>query len=255
MTRDSNEFEINGVTFNLQKAGTAKVSVEKDTDAVYNSIKEFVDQYNSTMRLLNTRLSEEKVENASSNAMKSRGLLRGDSTVSSIRSDLRQTVTDSVSGLVNIFDSLMEVGISTSGDDFGKSGLLEIDEDKLKDSLENNMDAVRKLFFDDSDADDKVDDGEKGVAAKLYNKLQSYVSSSTTSINGRSFKVGIIPMRLDSMDKQIDNYDDQIDDFEDKLELVETRLWREFTALETALSKLNSQGSWLSGQLASLPTS
>ena len=31
-------------------------------------------------------------------------------------------------------------------------------------------------------------------------------------------------------------------------------LTRQFTALETALSQMNSQSSWLAGQISSLPT-
>jgi flagellar hook-associated protein 2 len=40
-----------------------------------------------------------------------------------------------------------------------------------------------------------------------------------------------------------------------RLELRRTTLTRQFTALETALSRMNSQSSWLAGQISSLPTS
>ncbi|AZR73895.1 hypothetical protein BBF96_11145 [Anoxybacter fermentans] len=254
MTRDSNEFEINGVTFKLQGTGSATVVVEKDIDAIYNSIKEFVDQYNSTIELLNTRLSEEKVEDATTDTGLSKGLLRGDSTLIGLRSALRQIVTENVSGLTNTYDSLMDIGITTTSDDFGKSGLLEIDETKLRDALEKNPDAVQKLFFEDKDGDETVDNGETGVAAKLYNEIQQYISTSTTTYNGRSYKVGIIPMRIDSLAQEIDRYDDQIETFEERLELVEARYWRQFTALEQALSQLYNQGNWLSSQLSTLPS-
>ena len=45
-----------------------------------------------------------------------------------------------------------------------------------------------------------------------------------------------------------------IEDWDVRLELRRTSLERQYTALETALSNLQSQGSWLSGQISSLPT-
>lgn len=256
MTRSSNQFEINGITFNLEAASVAgaTVTVEKDTEGLATLIQEFVTQYNATVSYLNTRLSEEKITGATTESQLRKGLLRGDSTVVGIRSALREIATSNVSGLSNIYDSLSDIGITTTSDDFGKSGLLEIDTETLEDALENNLDAVRKLFLDDTDADEKLDDGEIGVFASLYNKIESYVSTSTTSINGNSYKTGVIAMRIDSMDDQIDYYDDQIADYEDRLEMIETRYWRQFTALEEALSSLQNQSSWLSGQLSSLPS-
>lgn len=256
MVRDSNSFEINGVTFNLLKAdgATATVTVEKDEDTIYESIKGFVDQYNATIKLLNTRLSEEAVEGATSDVLLSKGLLRGDSTLVSVRSQLREIVTGTISGLSNIYTSLAEIGIMTSAADFGKSGLLEIDEEKLRAALENNSEAVEKLFFDDLDDDEKVDDGEKGIAAGLYNLLQSYVSTKTVNYNGRTYKEGILAMRTDTIDREIKDYDDQIENFMEKLEKTEERYWAKFTAMEVALSRLNNQSNWLTSQLSSLPT-
>ena len=60
----------------------------------------------------------------------------------------------------------------------------------------------------------------------------------TTSINGRS--------------TEIDRMQDSISDWDSRLTLRQESLQRQFTALETALSQMNSQSSWLSGQLGSL---
>ena len=45
---------------------------------------------------------------------------------------------------------------------------------------------------------------------------------------------------------------DQISAWDNRLALRKTTLQRQFTGLETALSKMKSQSSWLAGQLASL---
>lgn len=252
MTRASNQFELNGINFELKGQGTTNISVERDVDAVYNLIKEFVDQYNSTMELLNTRLSEKPVKDATTESAMRKGLLRGDSTLIGLRSSIRQIMTERVEGLNNKYTTLMEIGISTTAVDFGKSGKLVIDEEQLKKVLAQNPDSVRKLFFNDLDVDEEVDENETGVAAKLYNKIEQYINDSTTSINGRSYKIGIIPMRLDSMEDLIDDYEDQIDNFKMRLEKIEQRYWQQFSAMERALMELQSQQGWLNTQLGSL---
>lgn len=256
MVRDANSFEINGTTFNLLQAdgATATVTIERDVDAIYNSIKEFVDFYNSTINLLNTRLSEDPVEDATTDALLSKGLLRGDSTLVNLRSQLRDIIIRPISGLVNVYNSFRDIGITTTAEDYGKSGLLEIDEDKLRTAIENNAEAVEKLFLDDLDGDEKVDEGEQGLAGELYTKLQSYISTNTISVGGRTFKEGILAMRTDGIQREIENYDDQIESFVMKLEKNEERYWAKFTAMEVALSKLNNQSNWLMGQIATLPS-
>lgn len=254
MVRDSNSFEINGVTFDLLQGdgATATVTVEKDVDAIYNSIKGFVDLYNSTINLLNTRLSEKPVEDATTETQLRQGLLRGDSTMVSIRSQLREIVTGTA-GLSNIFDSLGDIGITTTSENYGKSGLLEIDDEKLKTALENDSDAVKKLFLDDLDADEKADEGEKGIAAQLYHLLQRMISTKTVKHSGGSYKEGVLAMRTESIEDEIENYDDQIENFMMRLEKTEERYWAKFNAMEVALSKLNNQRHWIMGEMASLP--
>lgn len=253
MIRSSNQFEVNGINFDLKKANSsATITVERDIDTIYNSIKDFVDKYNSTINLLNTRLSEEKVEDPTTELAMRKGLLRGDSTLFGLRSSLRQIVTSNVTGLNNKYTAFMELGISTSSVNFGKDGTLEIDEEKLKEALQNDPVSVKNLFFNDIDEDDSVDDGEKGIIAELYNKLEQYISTSTFSIGGRSFKKGIIPMRMSSMTDLINDYNDKIADMEKNLEMVEERYWEQFTTMEKALSKLQNQQNWLMNQLTTL---
>ena len=52
--------------------------------------------------------------------------------------------------------------------------------------------------------------------------------------------------------RQIDQLQDSIDAWDSRLELREKTLTRTYTALDVALSRLNSQSSWLTSQIASL---
>ncbi len=65
---------------------------------------------------------------------------------------------------------------------------------------------------------------------------------------------GSIARARSSIDSQIQIYQDRIDAFEQRLESRETTLRRQFVAMEMAMDRFNSQGEWLQGQLAQLPS-
>lgn len=60
---------------------------------------------------------------------------------------------------------------------------------------------------------------------------------------------GRVKLARDGVSRQIRRLDDTIASFERRLEMRETTLRRKFTALETALSRSQSQAGWLAGQL------
>jgi len=257
ITRDKNDSltdVINGVTLNLKKEGSsATLTVANDVDSVYNTIQAFVDQYNSTIDLINTRLAEQPVKNATSDAGKKKGLLKGDSVLVGIKNQLRMNISQPISGLT-VYDRLSDIGITTTSEDFGKSGKLVVDETKLRDAINQNPDQVAKLFLNNEDLNGNsvVDNSEKGVAQKISDQLEYLTSSSSITIGGVVAKKGIVAEKLGSFDKLIDDYDDKIDAFEERIKMKEATLWNQFNAMEKALSNMNNQATWLAGQLSSL---
>lgn len=252
ITRNSNTITdaIQGVTLNLLKDGgaTSRLTVAIDTDKIVANIKAFVDQYNTTLDLINTRLSEEKVEGATSDTALRKGLLRGDTALAGLKDSLRRLVSEPINGL-SPFDRLSDIGITTTADDFGKSGKLVIDETKLTSALQQDAQGVAKLFFNDLDGDRIVDSNETGVAVKLSREVEQWISTQGKTINGVTVKTGLIPGRLDSLDKIINDYNEKIEDFQRRLDLREQALWEQFTAMEKALSAMQNQAAWLAGQL------
>jgi flagellar hook-associated protein 2 len=245
---------ISGVTLNLKSVNAATITVKKDVDTAYKDVKAFIDQYNSTIDLINTRLSEEKVKKPLSDSDLKKGLMRGESILTGIKGRLRMDLSDPVAGLPKEYDRLSVIGITTTSDSFGKSGKLQIDETKFKNALTANPDAVIQLFTNNTDinANGKIEFSEKGVAVRVSEELKNLTDSTTRSVAGVSVKNGALLNRLDTFDKIINDYDKQILRFEDRLKVRERALWAQFTALEKALSNLNNQSSWLAGQLAGL---
>lgn len=222
---------ISGVTLNLTATGTATLEVNNDVDAAYKKIQDFVNQYNSTLDLINTRLSEKPVEDPETDSEKKIGLLRGDYSLAAIKDKLRRIISSTVSGQEE-YDSLAEIGITTTNEDFGKSGKLVIDESKLKEALKNNALDVENLFV-------RTD---VGISEQINDHLY-YLTSSTT---------GMIASKTESFDNIIKDFDEQIESAERRLDQFEANLWRKFTEMERAISAMQNQGTWLNAQIANM---
>jgi flagellar hook-associated protein 2 len=244
---------VSGVTLNLYAAtaGTpVSLEVKTDTDGIVSKIRAFVDQYNTVMDLINTRLSEDKVKDATTDAGMRKGLLRGDSVLIGIKNDLRQIASDPIAVAGGAYDRLSDIGITTDSTDFGKSGKLVIDETKLRDALNTDPASVQKLFFNDSDADGIVDAGETGVSAKVFSKLNSLTDTSTATYGTTVAKKGIIAERLDSFGRLITSYDSRMADFEQRMTIREQGLRQKFLMMEQSLLMLQGQGDQLSQRLS-----
>jgi flagellar hook-associated protein 2 len=247
---------INGVSLTLKKEGagaTGTLTVQNDFDASLAKIKDWVNQYNSTIDLVGTRLSEDPVKNANSDTLKSKGLLKGDQVLSGIKNQLRQNTSNLVVGLT-VYDRLSKIGITSTADDYGKSGRLIIDETKLKAALEANPDEVVNLFTNNTDlsGDGTVSTSEKGIAVRLTEQLDYLTSTASKTIGGTVVKASVIQGKIDSLDKVINDYTKKLESFYDHLKQVEDNLWKQFNAMEKALSNMQNQANWLAGQLGGL---
>ncbi|KUG02328.1 flagellar hook-associated protein flid [hydrocarbon metagenome] len=256
LTFSSNQFTLNGISFDLNTEGSTTITVSNDIDATVDKMKAFIEAYNSVVELISSKLGEERdrdyapLTDAQKEEMsedqiatwetKARsGLLKGDSFLNSIYSKLRSVATGVVGGLSvgNAYTSISKLGISTSSN-WKDNGKLYLDEDKLRAALADHPDSVMKLFTGS--------EGVDGLADQLYD----LTSNSMTSLTN---KAGSSSSLADSsyMGKELERINDRIDEWEERLEDLEERYWSQFSAMETALQRLNNQSSWLEQQLAS----
>lgn len=257
--RSSNSFSVNGINFSLKGltpgglAGAAtSVNIETDVDAIYNNIKSFVDQYNEVIDLINSELKEEKFSDyqpltqEEKDAMsesdikkweeKARsGLLRSDTILNRAVSDIRLTMSQTVSGIGDT-NSLADIGISTGTYWEDTNGKLKINEQKLKAAIANDPQSIENIFNNDSEVS-----SEQGLVRRLYDTLDKTIKKVTS-------EAGSAAALYDQsyLSKSIRNINKDITALEDRLELIESRYWRQFTAMETAISSMNQQSSWLS---------
>lgn len=253
-SRQSNTFSMNGVTFTLKKTTDEPVTinVNNDNDALYENIKSFVDKYNELVEKIEKKLSEPKYkdylpltdderENLSETQqekwedMAKSGILRNDSILSGLITQMRTAIYSGVNqdGLDSTMKSLSAIGITTTAD--FTSAKLEIDETKLKAAIEKDPNSIELLFNGTG-----ATDGQKGVIQRLYDKVNATMdqlkerAGNSYSVNNQ-FTIG----------RQLDDLDDRIERFEDRLANLETRYYSQFTAMEQAIQKANSQAAYL----------
>jgi flagellar hook-associated protein 2 len=254
MTKKENTFTINGITYTLKKANSsATITSSTDVDSMFNTIKGFVDKYNEIIGKINDKISEERyrdyppLTDEQKEAMTEKqielweekaksGLLRRDSILSSGLSQMRLDIYSTVSGTsINTnYDTLSEIGITTSSN-YLENGKLIIDETKLRKALETDPNAVFELFNASGS-----DFNTKGLAKRLRDTIKSTIGkieqkAGKTLWTNQQFAIG----------RNLNQINDQIDRFEDRLKQIEDRYWRQFTAMEEAINKANSQSMYL----------
>lgn len=253
-SRQSNTFSINGVTFTLKKTTDTPVTinVNNDNDKLYENIKSFVDKYNELVEKIEKKLSEPKYKNYLpltddekeklsetqqekwENMAKS-GILRNDSILSGLVTQMRTAIYSGVNqdDLDSAMKSLSAIGITTTAD--FTTAKLEINESKLKAAIEKDPNSIELLFNGTG-----ATDGQKGVIQRLYDKVNATMdqlkerAGNSYSVNNQ-FTIG----------RQLDDLDDRIERFEDRLADLETRYYSQFTAMEQAIQKANSQAAYL----------
>ncbi len=258
ITRSDNQFTLDGVNFELLEEMDS-ISTPKDSpitfdadnksDEIFDKVKKFVDDYNAIMDNVNGRVTEQKeadgpylpltdaqreemnetqIKNWEAKAKK--GLLRSDTTLYALHSDLHHAMTDN---LKDSQDALYQIGISTKPYDFTYSGKLEIDEEKLKKALNDDPDKVASLFT-----------GENGIATRLNEVIDNNIKT-TGEMKGRLVqKAGSdISIGVDNsyFTRSIKGYTDKIAELKDKMETQQEYYYAKFTRLETYLSKMNAQ--------------
>ena len=287
ITRPNNSFSYDGLTFNIKEDFTAsgdiepiKVTITDDTSKTYDFIKGFVDKYNEIIEKLNSKVNEKvyrdyaPLTDEQKEAMKEddikkweekakSGLLKNDSIISNTLSQMRSALYSVVEGSgIN----LSSIGITTSTD-YTQKGKLVIDETKLKAALANNPEEVAALFTSSSDITyyDAMNSAalrsqrnkESGIAHKLSDIIQDAIRTNTDSNGNKGTlleKAGMVGDRSEYSNilyKEIMEFDSLITEMNKKLIQKENALYAKFTSMESALSKLNDQQSWLTQQLQS----
>lgn len=262
LTSNNTSIEVAGVTLNLlgtTAAGeTVNVTVSNDTSAVYDTIKEFITEYNSILKTMNTyygaasassyevltddqkkAMSDDEVDKWNTKIKDS--LLRRDSTLNSLISTLKTDMMGTVTASNGKTYSLANLGITTSSKNYNEGGLLHIKGDEDDDEFADSTNTLMQMLEEDPDT---VKEVLSGLASNLYDSLNKKMGTTTLS-SALTF------YNDKEMASQLSDYKKEISDWESKLSDMEEKYYSQFSAMETALAKIQSQQNTLSSYLGS----
>lgn len=246
VTRDTNSIDdvIEGMTFNLKTvhadAAETVVRVESDVEKTTTAMKEFVEQYNSTMSFIKSQLD---VGDPSAENNKT-GALVGDSMIMRVQSGLRNLLTGLSEDTASSVRSASDVGIEVD-----RYGVATFDEAVFKDVLQENPADLRNFFYQqETVTETEIVDGEtttksKFVKSGLTENLRSFID---TFISGTT---GLIKNKNETYDKMIDDMNERVEQFNSRLEKKRARLIQQFSTLDTAMMQAESQMSFMFSQL------
>lgn len=242
---------ISGVTLNLNAVSaitntgppvqyaTSQLSIAADTSTLETNINTFVTSYNAIMSWINDGYTQaSSASNSASSSSTSTDpttataptdaqlsqLLIGDSTVNGIKGRIQSILSGSIkaSGTSGTLNNLSQIGITTN-----LNGTLSVDTTTLESALSDNFSGVTNLLAGD------------GTSAGVMQKFNSYLLDQTSLTQGMyAQKKAITQDKLDSMDSQIAQKTSA-------LNKEEATLKARFSAMETLVSSLNSQSSFL----------
>lgn len=260
--RTSNTFSISGYSVTLKDTfdNTQAVTVTSTTnlDDMMTKIKDFVTTYNGLIKDLSDKtkeskyrdyapLTDEQKKEMDEDEIKlweekaKSGLLRSDSLIRNGLSNMRSLVYQSNPGIEDTrYNTLYSIGITTSKN-YNDGGTLEIDENKLRKALEENPDAVEQLLKNTDGV--KNDPAHGGADTRGYlEKLRESMKTLETNIDKKAGRSTMTDAQY-SIGKSLMDNEKRINTWQDKLKNIEARYWKQFTAMETAISKANQQSS------------
>ena len=265
--QSSNNFSLNGLNFTVNDVTTAKdeqgnikdnpirMTVSTDTDTIYKAVKDFVKEYNSLIKEMNTLynadrakdyepLTSDEKENMSEKEIEEweqkikDSLLRRDDKLSSLTSSMRTTLNKSVeytntNGETKRY-SLASFGINTGR--WNEYGQLHINGDLDDADYKDYDDKLRAAIEEDPGA---LIQTLSTLGGELYTNFQKAMKSS-------DYSSALTFYDDKQMDIEISSYDDKIKKLQEKMNDVEDRYYKQFAAMESALAKLQSSQSSLS---------
>ena len=213
---------VDGVDLTLSQVTTSPVTitVSKNTDAVVAEIESFVALYNS---FYSSAKALTKYDASTSQA----GVLQGDFTAKSILTQMRQSLTSTVT--TSTHSTLSDLGVRVNSE-----GLLELNKDTFIAAWNADSDEV-SAFFAGSSTADGLADGIEDTLSGILNATGS-IASRTDALNTELATVALERAKLDA-----------------RLAKIEARYLRQFNAMDALVAQLTSTGDFLEAQFDALP--
>lgn len=278
-TSSTNEFSVNGLNITAQgvtdKLDTpddpdflnvkdkdlgsgVSISTNTDTQGLYDTIKNFLTEYNAIIneitKLYNADSAKgyEPLTDEERDAMSDTeiakwetkikdSLLRRDNSLGTIMNTMMRAMNTAVNvngQSINLTTyRIHTMGFLNAVDN--EQNAFHIDGDEEDENTAGNKDYLMAAIKEDPDT---VVEFMKQLSTNLYNAIDK-------EMQGNSLRSKYKIYNDKELDKQYKNYTQTIKEWEKKVAAKEEYYYKKFSAMETALAKLNSQQSSLAGLL------
>ncbi len=262
-TSASNSITVNGLTITaLQETNGEEISITTSANAqgIYDTIKDFLKQYNELIKEMDTlynadsakgyepltddekdAMSDKEIEKWEQKIKDS--ILRRDDRLSTVMSTLTTAMAKSFTLSDGKTYSLSSFGIKTQGylaAEEHEGSMYHIDGDADDEISSGNTDKLLTAIQSDPDG---VQEFFQTLTGNLYDELYKKMGTST-----RTHSIYTI-YNDKTMQTEYDEYTNTIKKWEEKLSDMEEYYYNKFSAMETALSKLQQNTSSLSSLL------
>jgi len=214
VTRSTNIFDdaVTGLTITAKTEHVTAdpdtaLTIKLDTDALRDKVKGMVTAYNAVNSALHVQLDY-------TGSQKGTNTLFGDSTLRQL-----QTALNSTFGAAYGSDTLATLGVTRD-----RTGAMTLDESKLTAALSTNANAVEALFV------------TGGLSTAVTDLTTEYTRAGD----------GILASKTKSLAARQKTLQTQIESINRRADGMQSNLEQQFNALETAMSQLKSQSSYLS---------
>lgn len=259
-TSSSNSFSINGLTIEAlgETEGEIAITTSVDTEGIFDKIKDFLTQYNNVIneivKLYNadTAKGYEPLTDEERDAMSESEIEKWEGK---IKDSLLRRDT-SLGTIMNAMTNAMSQGIEINGkklslSSFGISTLGFLNASKNE----------QYAYHIDGDEDDASTSGKENKLMKAIQEnpdeiiefMKQLTSNLYTAIDGKMKSTQLSSVYKVYNDKEIDreikSIEELIEKWKEKVTAEEDRYYKQFSNMEVALSKLQSQTNSLSGLL------
>ena len=227
---------IAGVTLTLSGVTTTSGPVTVNVGApapsssnIQSAVNAFITQYNKVIGDMQTQLSTPP-----SSSDPTVGTLYQDPELQGLLSSMRSsmyTTEDSSSSIKSMLDIGVSTGATTGSGSVSQAalnGTLQLNATTLTNALQSNPLGVQQM-------------------------LVAFGTSFSTTVGSVADPGGTIDARISGDNQQITSLGNQITSMQSALTDKQNQLVQQFAQLEAALSSNQSQASWLTSQIASLP--
>jgi flagellar hook-associated protein 2 len=206
------------ITLNAKTSATETVNISRDSSGLKDKVKALVTAYNDAVSMFNV------VTDPGSQVETYGATLVGDSTVRTIRTQLRNIFSGTSNTPSNEFKQMWQMGVTVN-----KDGQMELDETKFDSAVESNFDDMVKMMTGNLNNVSVFSTRPVGLAGEAVKTLTKMTAST-----------GLAATQSDLATKQKTKYQADLTRLEDRMMILLERYTKQFSVMDSLVNQTNS---------------